>query len=69
MTNLSQGPNDTSKNYTFPTYPPPIDTILGNNGTQGFIVEIPVNIGAGFLLTASNPLRFINFTVPIPTGT
>ena len=69
VTNLSQGPNALSTNYTLPTYPPPIDTILGNNGVQGFIVEIPTNIISGFTLTASNPLRFININVPIPTGT
>ena len=69
VTNLSQGPNALSTNYTLPTYPPPIDTILGNNGVQGFIVEIPTNINSEFLITASNPLRFINFNVPIPAGT
>ena len=69
VTNLSQGPNALSTNYTLPEYPPPIDTILGNNGVQGFIVEIPTNINSGFLITASNPLRFINFNVPIPAGT
>ena len=69
VTNLSQGPNALSINYTLPTYPPPPDSILSNNGVQGYTMDIPVNINSVFLCTASNPLRFITITVPIVAGT
>jgi hypothetical protein len=69
VTNLSQGPNALSTNYTLPTYPPPPDAILSNNGVQGYTMDIPVNINSVFLCTASNPLRFITITVPIVAGT
>jgi hypothetical protein len=69
VTNLSQGPNALSTNYTLPTYPPPPDSILSNNGVQGYTMDIPVNINSVFLCTASNPLRFITITVPIVAGT
>jgi len=69
VTNLSQGPNALSTNYTLPTYPPPPDSILSNNGVQGYTMDIPVNINSVFLCTASNPLRFITIRVPIVAGT
>lgn len=65
---LSQGPNGLSKNYTFPKYPPPIDTILGNNGVQGFVVNIPATINCQFFATYSNPLRLSTINIPIPAG-
>jgi len=65
---LSQGPNGLSKNYTFPQYPPPIDTILGNNGTQGFVVNIPATIDCQFFATYSNPLRLATINIPILAG-
>jgi hypothetical protein len=65
---LSQGPNGLSKNYTFPQYPPPIDTILGNNGTQGFVVNIPATINCQFIGTYANPLRFSTINIPILAG-
>jgi hypothetical protein len=68
VTNLSQGPNALSTNYTLPTYPPPIDTILGNDGTQGFIVNIPATINCQFFYTYSNPLRLGTINIPIPAG-
>ena len=69
VTALSQGPNALSTNYTLPTYPPPPDSILSNNGVQGYTMDIPININSVFLCTASNPLRFITITVPIVAGT
>jgi len=69
VTNLSQGPNALSTNYTLPTYPPQPDSILSNNGVQGYTMDIPVNINSVFFCTASNPLRFITITVPIVAGT
>lgn len=68
VTNLSQGPNALSTNYTLPTYPPAIDTILGNNGVQGFVVNIPATINCQFLATYSNPLRLSTINIPIPAG-
>ena len=68
VTSLSQGPNALSTNYTLPEYPPPIDSILGNNGTQGFVVNIPATINCQFIGTYSNPLRFSTINIPIPAG-
>jgi hypothetical protein len=68
VTSLSQGPNALSTNYTLPQYPPPIDSMLSNDGTQGFVVNIPATINCQFIGTYSNPLRFSTINIPIPAG-